>query len=137
MDRSVSGRGFIALMVALMTGACATSSNVFVEHPEEMAERALREATADRRECPVVVSNGTSELLEVTYRAGSVSGELGLLPSGQRAHFDVACSLEMVRAYGTVALGGVYTPNREFETRARLDRTGISVLHLTEMHAVR
>jgi hypothetical protein len=134
---STRNRMAVAAVLALASGACATSNNVFTRHESDMAERALREATADRTQCPVIVANGTEEMLEVEYRAGSLREEVGLLPSGQRASFDVPCSLETVRGYGTVALGGAWTPHREFETRARLDRTRAAVLHFTEMHAVR
>jgi hypothetical protein len=128
---------FAAIALSLSAGACATSSNAFARHEGDMAERALREATADRAQCPVVVANGTEEMLEVRYRAGSVSADVGLLPSGQRARFDVPCSLETVRGFGTVALGGAWSAHQEFETRVKLDRTRPAVLHFTEMHAVR
>lgn len=136
MNRKTANGMALAIALTLSTGACA-SSNVFAEHETDMAQRALREATADRAECPVVVSNSTDQLLEIEYRAGSIRQELGLLPSGQRASFDVPCSFETVRAYGTVAMEGAWTAHREFETRVRLDRTKPAILHFTEMHAVR
>ena len=137
MTTSTTRRMAFAIALVLSSGACATSSNVFARHEGDMAERALREATADRAECPVIVANGTDQMLEVEYRAGTLREEIGLLPSGQRARVDVPCTFETVRAYGTVALGGAWTAQREFETRVRLDRTKPAVLHFTEMHAVR
>ena len=48
-------------------------------------------------QCPVIVANGTGDVLEVEYHAGSLREEVGLLPSGQRASFEVPCSFETVR----------------------------------------
>ena len=137
MYTSTTRRMAFAIALALSSGACATSANVFARHEGDMAQRALREATADRAECPVIVANGTDQMLEVEYRAGSMREEMGLLPSGQRARVDVPCSFETVRAYGTVAHGGLSMSHREFEARVRLDRTKAAVLHFTDIHAVR
>jgi hypothetical protein len=137
MITSLGKRSVLTVALALVTGACATSPNAFTRHDDDMAQRALDEANADRRDCPVVVANSTDQHLDVVYRAGGMRNELGIIPAGQRTGFQLPCSLESVRAYGTVALEGLYTPHQEFETRARLDRTGVAVLHFTEMHAVR
>ena len=137
MTTSTTKRAALALVFALSSGACATSSNVFSRHEGDVAQRALREATVDRVQCPVVVANGTEEMLEVEFRAGSLKEDVGLLPSGQHTSFEVPCSFETVRGYGTVALGGAWTAQREFEARVRLDRTKPAVLYFTEMHAVR
>lgn len=137
MITSLSKRSILAVALALMTGACATSQNAFTRHEGDLARRALEEANADRKECPVVVANSTDQHLDVVYRAGGLRSDLGILPAGQRTSFGVPCSLESVRAYGTVALEGLDMPHREFETRARLDKTGVAVLQFTEMHAVR
>jgi len=137
MTTSLGPRSVLTVALLLMTGACATSQSAFARHDDDMAQRALREANANRKDCPVVVANNTDQSLDVVYRSGSVHNDLGVLPAGQRSGFSVPCSLETVRAYGTVALEGAYTQHREFETRARLDRTSVAVLRFTEMHAVR
>ena len=137
MKTSIARNAALAAALSLSMGACASGSNVFARHETDMAERALREATADRSACPVIVANGTGETLEVEYRAGGLREEVGLLPAGQRSRFDVPCSFETVRGYGTVALGGAWTAHREFETRVKLDRTKPAILHFTDMHAVR
>ena len=54
MTTATQRRMMTVVAIALSSGACATSSNVFARHEGDMAERALREATADRAHCPVV-----------------------------------------------------------------------------------
>jgi hypothetical protein len=122
---------------ALVAGGCATSSDVFQVHQATMAQRALEEATADRRVCPVVVANDTGQYLEVDYVAAGMRNELGVVPSGQRAEINVLCDAGSVDAFGVVTMEGMYSGRREFRSRVRLDRTKVSVLRFTDLHAVR
>jgi len=132
-----SYRLLVAAALALVTGGCATSGDVFQAHRAAVAQRELELATADLRDCPVVVTNDTGQYLDVDYVAAGMRKELGVLPSGQRAEFNVLCDAGSVDAYGVVTMEGMYSGSREFRTRARLDRTKVAVLRFTDLHAVR
>ncbi len=123
--------------LALVSGACATSTDVFRLHDAQLAQRALEEASADREICPVVVANDTDQYLDVDYVAAGMRSEVGVVPSGQRTRVNVLCDAGLVDAFGVVTMEGMYSGRREFRTRARLDRTRVAVLRFTDLHAVR
>jgi len=124
-------------LFALAAGGCATSGDVFQAHRDAMDQRARAAATADLRDCPVVVANDTEQYLEVEYVAAGMRSELGIVPSGQRTQFSVLCDAGSVDAFGIVTMEGLHSGTREFRTRARLDRTKVAMLRFTDLHAVR
>lgn len=129
--------GAVALAATFAAGGCASAPNVFDRHEAAVAERAVAEANADRRTCPVIVSNSTDRHLEVEYRAGGVKSELGLLPAGQRVVVDVFCDTGSVEAFGVASMGEIFGEGIRYRTTARIDRSRAAVLMFTEMQAVR
>ena len=85
-----------AAFLALSSAACATASNPWAAH-DLTADYKASVADGDRM-CPVVVHNGTDQLIEALVDLDGVDRNLGLLATGQSVTVNVACSARRVHA---------------------------------------
>ena len=117
--------GGVLALSALVT-ACVTTPNAFDRHDMQTQNRLSAADAANREFCPVVLSNRTSEMLEAGYRLDGVAEDLGVIPEGGSAAFDVRCSFGKIEAYGSTGMGVMAGPGQEFRKMARLDRHGVT-----------
>lgn len=114
------------LALSWLVTACATMPSAFDRHEWETQGR-LSAADAQHREyCPVVVSNRTTDMIDAGYRLDGVSAQLGTIPEGGSASFDVHCAFGAIEAYATTDMGVIAGPGQRFRKRARLDRSGVT-----------
>lgn len=115
-------------LLALATSACATTSNPWRAHDRTADVKALL-ADADRA-CPVVVHNGTGQVLEALVDLDGVDRSLGLLAEGQSTVVRVPCSARRVHAKGIAQTLGLSEGVR-FAASALLDVTRETRLRFT------
>lgn len=89
-----------AAFLALSSAACATAGNPWAAHDLTADYKSV--AADAHRMCPVVVHNGTDQLIEALVDMEGVDRNLGLLAAGQSVTVNVACSARRVhgRAVG-------------------------------------
>jgi len=127
--RTQSLARIVAVMVAVLTtGACATTPNPWRAH-DRTADTKLLLSDADRG-CPVVVQNGTGQILEALVDVDGVDRSLGLLADGQSTVVTVACSARRVHAKGVAQTLGLAEAVR-FAKTALLDVTRETPLRFT------
>lgn len=125
----------VAVVAALLAStACASSPNPWRAH-ERGADAKLLMADADRR-CPVLVQNGTGQVLEALVALNGVDRSLGLLADGQSTVVTVACSSRRVQAKGIAQTLGLAEAIR-FSKTAVLDVSRETPLRLTSADRAR
>lgn len=117
-----------ALAALLASTACASSPNPWRAH-DRAAEAKVLLADADRG-CPVVVHNGTGQVLEALVAFNGVDRSLGLLADGQSTVVTVACKERRVQAKGIAQTLGLAEAVR-FSKTAVLDLSRETPLRLT------
>lgn len=123
------------LATGLLLAGCATSADPWSEHA---ATAGLKATSMDPAAvCPVVVRNGTEATLDASYEVVGMRFDLGLLPSGQTAEFNVQCQAGRVRATAVSHAMGLDEPEQRFQKMVRLDLARVTQLRLTQADAVR
>lgn len=128
MRRQSLMRTMAACVAVLASSACASTPNPWRAH-DRSADLKLLLSDADRG-CPVVVQNGTGQLLEALVDLDGVDRSLGLLADGQSAVVTVACSARRVHAKGIAQTLGLAEAVR-FSKTAVLDVTRETPLRFT------
>lgn len=117
-----------ALVALTAASACASAPNPWRAH-DRGADLKLLLSDAQRG-CPVVVQNGTGQVLEALVALDGVDRSLGLLADGQSAVVTVACSARRVHAKGIAQTLGLAEAVR-FSKSAVLDVTRETPLRFT------
>ena len=124
--------GGVLALSAIVT-ACVTTPNAFDRQDWHAVNRLSAADAAHREFCPVVVSNRTSEMLEAGYRLDGVREDLGVIPEGGSATFDVRCDFGKIEAYGSSGMGVLAGPGQEYRKMVRLDRAGVTKVEFYSM----
>jgi hypothetical protein len=125
----------VAAVAALLAStACASSPNPWRAH-DRAADTKLLLSDAERG-CPVVVLNGTGQVLEALVALHGVDRSLGLLADGQSTVVTVACGERRVQAKGIAQTPGLAEAIR-FSKTAVLDVTRETSLRLTSADRAR
>lgn len=113
--------GALALgVVVLSVSACATAASPWAIH-DQTAELKALSADLDRV-CPVVVQNGTEQVLEaMVERSLGEPTNLGILGAGQSVTMDVACADRRVNATAVVVDPGAIQGARLLRASALLE----------------
>jgi len=122
---------------AAALGACSTHSDAFGRHEEFMARQRADAAAADRKICPVVVSNATDQQLAASYRLEGHESILGMIPAGRSLSFVVFCNARRIEALATATHGGLLGGADEYRAVAALDRTQATRVAITVRDRVR
>lgn len=125
--------GALALAV-LLQAACASGSSVWARHDRSADLKAA--ASDPDRECPVVVFNGTDEILDASILLDTGPKSLGVITAGQSARVPVSCSLGRVTAQGIVQDLGP-TEGARLQVAARLNLLSETRVRLTDHDQVR
>lgn len=135
LDRSLT-QAALALVLAVSTGACAATPNVWELH--DMHERQQRAGAVESTAtvCPVLLTNHTDMQLDAGFEAGGVSSVLGLIPAGRSLGFSVACDVGPVQAFA-VSNGGFLGGPQEYRAVAPLRRGRTTELGLSLANRVR
>ncbi len=129
MDRALA-----AMLVALASASCASAPNPWRSHDRSAGARAL--ASDLDRTCPVVVHNGTGQVLEALVDLDGVDRSLGLLAEGQSATVSVTCGTRRIHAKGIAQSLGLSEVAR-YSKSVLLDVTAETRLRLTWADQVR
>lgn len=126
--------GATSLLLAALLSGCATASSPWAQHEAraELKETFMRPGSV----CPVIVENETEAMLDASYEVVGMRFDLGLLPSGQTAEFQVQCRAGRVRATAVSRSVGLDEPELRFQKMARLDLSRITRLQLTQADRV-
>lgn len=104
-------------LLGLSLAACATASGPWQAH-DRTADLKTLAADLDRA-CPVVVNNGTDQVLEALLDLEGVDRSLGLLAAGQSVTVEVACSARRVNA--SAVSQDLWSEGRRFRKSVVLD----------------
>ena len=121
---------------ALTLSACATASSPWALHDRTADLKAL--STDLDRECPVVIQNGTEEVLEaMVERSPGEPMSLGLLTAGQSVTLGVACADRRVEATAVIIEAGAFEGTRMLRASALLDPARETQLRFTAASSFR
>lgn len=123
-----------AMLVAATSAACASAPNPWAVHERTADYKALT-SNLDRM-CPVVVQNGTGQMLETVMDMGGKDRSLGVLAAGESVTVGVACSARRVQAQG-VSRDLDDRENQLFRASAVLDVVKETRLQFTPRDMVR
>lgn len=134
MSRRAIARGTPALALLLVLVGCATAPGPWEGHAGRADAKAARLDPA--AVCPVILSNGTPGTVDASYEVVGMRFDLGLLPSGQSAEFQVQCQAGRVRATGVSHTGGLDEARDRYQVVARLDGARVTRLQLSQANKV-
>ena len=135
MIRSKTLRAASLLGAVGLLAGCASAANPWTGHGPEAAAKARSMDPA--AVCPVVLQNHTQATLDASYEVVGMRFDLGLLPSGQSASFNVHCQAGRVRALAVSHSLGTEEPQELFQRMARLDQVIVTRVSLTQADRVR
>ena len=128
-------RSVAMILTAVSVSACATASSPWAAHE---AGRGLKEARADASSiCPVVIQNGTGQLLDTRYSVVGMDFDVGLIPVGQSVRFNVQCQAGRVQAMAVSHAAGMDESQSRFAKTAHLDPLRGTRLAITPADRVR
>ena len=116
------------LALSTVVTVCVTSPNAFDRHDWYTQNRRSAAAAANLEFCPVLVANRTSDMLDAGYRLDGVAKELGVIPEGGIASFDVRCAFGKIEAYVSSGMGVMAGPGHEYRKMAKLDLHGVTTV---------